>query len=652
MAKASDPGEPEAKTNYMDALKFFRIFKNKSVYQTGSVMKAHYTILTVALLFAFSLARGQSRNQHPELRIEQPQGPKPWTNLNINDKPGQFQFVVVTDRTGGHRPGVFEKGVEKINLLQPEFVMSVGDMIEGYTTDTVEINRQWDEFTGFVNKLEMPFFFVPGNHDLTNPVMEQIWRKRFGPTHYSFVYKDVLFMALNSEDQTRGAGRGSISKPQLDWIKQTLESHREVKWTFLFMHQPLWAQGTDPVHWFDVEKLLADRRHTVFVGHRHHYTRFERNNSQYYMLATTGGSSRLRGPQLGEFDHFVWVTMTDHGPILANLHLEGVFDHDVFNEELATFSRKVWESNLIQVEPLYVNDATFRHDSIRFRITNPFDVPVKVKMTQSFSWDFKSDIATPEFTLQPNSVEFVSMELTARRTKSPESMKPVKVKAEVAVQEEGKLDFFIPFDLNVAPLKRYALSKASGKFKVDGELNDWASLPYTLDTPEGARFGVAWNDKFLRLAVQVNDSEILNDAGGTTTRQDYVGFVVDAQPLKKSAASKGERGYLDALYFLVSPEDGKGKNSISGLGDNEKDLRWKCIRNKEGYAFEIAVPLSYIQQQQGNAWQTVRVNVVVQDRDSKSSKRVWWQPDWSGRDNVVGSGMFFRDENGRTVGGE
>ena len=236
-------------------------------------MKSYFTIVTFLTVTTLCCAQRQQNTPHAGLLIEQPAGPKPWTNLNVNDKPGQFQFVVVTDRTGGHRDGVFEKGVERINLLQPEFVMSVGDMIEGYTTDTTEINRQWDEFTGFVNKLQMPYFYVPGNHDITNPVMERIWKERFGPTHYSFVYKDVLFMALNSEDQTRGAGRGSISAPQLEWIQKTLETHRDAKWTFLFMHQPLWVQETDPVNWFDVEKLLANRKHTVFVGHRHHFQR-------------------------------------------------------------------------------------------------------------------------------------------------------------------------------------------------------------------------------------------------------------------------------------------------------------------------------------------------------------------------------------------
>src|SRR6188508_2121612 len=78
----------------------------------------------------------------------------PWTSLKFNNNPDQFQFAVVGDRTGKHRPGVFEKGIDKLNLLQPEFVVSVGDLIEGYTKDEAEIDQEWDEIQEFVAKLQ------------------------------------------------------------------------------------------------------------------------------------------------------------------------------------------------------------------------------------------------------------------------------------------------------------------------------------------------------------------------------------------------------------------------------------------------------------------------------------------------------------------
>src|SRR5262245_35417968 len=55
----------------------------------------------------------------------------PWNHLNVNIGPGIFRFAIITDRTGGPRAGVFERAIDQLNWLQPEFVVSVGDLIEG-----------------------------------------------------------------------------------------------------------------------------------------------------------------------------------------------------------------------------------------------------------------------------------------------------------------------------------------------------------------------------------------------------------------------------------------------------------------------------------------------------------------------------------------
>ena len=46
-------------------------------------------------------------------------GKKPWTNLDFYNDPSNFQFAIVADRNGGMRRGVFEEGVEKLNLVMP-----------------------------------------------------------------------------------------------------------------------------------------------------------------------------------------------------------------------------------------------------------------------------------------------------------------------------------------------------------------------------------------------------------------------------------------------------------------------------------------------------------------------------------------------------
>jgi predicted phosphodiesterase len=266
-----------------------------------------------------------------ELKIEA--GEKnPWTSIKLNNDADQFTFAVVSDRTGGHRDKVFSQAVQRVNLLQPQFVMSVGDLIEGYTTKEETIKEQWDEFDGYTKRFEMPFFYVAGNHDMANKTLVTKWGERYGKKYYHFTYRNVLFLCLCSENPPDGMG--TIDQEQQEWVAKTVEANKDARWTFVFLHKPIWtAKELDKNGWAAVEKALAGRRYTVFCGHVHRYQRFERNGAEYYQLATTGGGSKLRGVEYGEFDHVAWITMKKDKPLIANVMLDGILPKDLKTPE-------------------------------------------------------------------------------------------------------------------------------------------------------------------------------------------------------------------------------------------------------------------------------------------------------------------------------
>jgi hypothetical protein len=309
-----------------------------------------FAALAVVLLLGAIAVSGTQKPIKGGLQVDI-EARNPWTSLKMNNDDGTFHFVVVSDRTGGHRARIFSQAVEQINLLQPAFVISVGDLIEGYTKDAAKLGEQWKEFQGYTCKLQMPFFYVPGNHDLSNPAQTKEWSERFGRRYYHFVFRDVLFLAVASDDPAESNDKGEkqkgkLSPEQIEYFRGVLKDNAQVRWTVVCVHKPLWTQDNLASNgWLDFEKLLDGRSYTVFAGHIHKYQKFVRQGMNYYQLATTGGGSKLRGIPYGEFDHVAWVTMRKEGPVVANVMLDGILPEDlkrpITDEEGATvFNRK------------------------------------------------------------------------------------------------------------------------------------------------------------------------------------------------------------------------------------------------------------------------------------------------------------------------
>jgi len=95
-----------------------------------------------------------------------------------------MRFAIIGDRTGGHVEGIYEGIAAEIEAMRPDFIMTVGDHIEGYTEDTTVLNNQWDEYFGIIKPLSRPIQFVPGNHDITTDAALPIYLKRVGKPYY------------------------------------------------------------------------------------------------------------------------------------------------------------------------------------------------------------------------------------------------------------------------------------------------------------------------------------------------------------------------------------------------------------------------------------------------------------------------------------
>ena len=563
-------------------------------------------------------------------------GPKPWSDKPLLDDPDRFQIAIMTDNTGGHRPGIWMKAVQRLNLLRPTFVMSVGDLIEGYSNDPEVVAGEWKEFLGFIDQMQMKFFFVAGNHDVSNPLMHDIWRKHFGAEWYSFDYKGVHFVCLSSEDT-----KDQIGPEQLAWLEADLQKHAGARWTMLFLHKPLWtvaeravaAGNQDLTNWKKVEAALGTRPHTVFAGHVHHYVQYDRNGMKYYHLATTGGGSQLRGIPYGEFDHVAWLTMEREGPTVVNLLLDGIVPADAVTETSIARFRDFLAKIRVEIVPILVDDESgLSSGRIDMRLINNFDAPVEVAAvidglplrglsvepgralklaaapgeTQELSVDvrFSEKIAFAQF----------AQTLLTARIRTLDSETPLTAERTVPVVVDRKF---------LCPAVKEAIV-------VDGVPQEWSGLPLsTGDKPllSGAaenwqgpgdasmRFAVAHDARFLYVAAEIQDDAVIAgdqlqlrlDARWIGERRDDSRLRSGTYGLTIPAPVNGQTGPVQ-LPLVGTPRVGAA------------DVASK--RTSTGWSVEVAVPIAVLETNQSRDWHSFQMTPVVVDVDDAAEKPV------------------------------
>ena len=227
-----------------------------------------------------------------------------------------YHFSIMGDRTGGHHPGIFERVWSEIDLLQPQFVLNVGDTIEGYIRDPATLeataNAQWDEISSITRPYrQLPLYSTPGNHDIWNEQAEQIYKDRTGQeTHYAFTYQDSLFVIL---DNSRSR---ELSDEMYTFLEQQLKAHENMKPKFVVFHQPFWmgyvAAGDKQARLHQICKQYAVD--WVLTGHGHTLVYQPFDGVQYLEIGSSGGSIGLHPDGLpninfgaGKFFHHVFV---------------------------------------------------------------------------------------------------------------------------------------------------------------------------------------------------------------------------------------------------------------------------------------------------------------------------------------------------------
>lgn len=217
---------------------------------------------------------------------------------------GDFRFVILGDRTGETQPGVYEQVWREIDAWRPDFVINVGDTIQGGNDATAR--SEWTALRPlFAKYRRYPLYFTPGNHDIWSEASRRVYETETRrPAHYSFDYGAGHFIVLdNSETE-------ALADSEMRFLAGDLEKNRERPLKFVFFHRPSWLipvmmQGDFPL------QRLAVRYHVQYVvsGHTHKFARFELGGVTYLMIGSSGGHLRSTGFEEGWFFHHVRATV-------------------------------------------------------------------------------------------------------------------------------------------------------------------------------------------------------------------------------------------------------------------------------------------------------------------------------------------------------
>lgn len=212
-----------------------------------------------------------------------------------------FTFAFLTDihlTPDKNAPEGFQRAIDTVNALKPDFVLTGGDLIMDALGQTRgRADSLYRLYAGLMKGFRMPVHNTVGNHELFAFYNRDIdtsdldygdgmFRKYFGNPWYSFDHKGWHFIVLKSIEQTESRGYwGLINPSQLEWLKNDLAMLDSLTPVAVSVHIPFitvydqWQSGGPYVNGpgsvinngKEVMNLLRTRNiRLILQGHQHY----------------------------------------------------------------------------------------------------------------------------------------------------------------------------------------------------------------------------------------------------------------------------------------------------------------------------------------------------------------------------------------------
>ena len=524
------------------------------------------------------------------------------------DVAAAFRFVVVGDRTGGHVEGVYGEILDEVQRLRPDFVITVGDMIEGYTEDSTRLNSEWKEYLGLVDGLSMPIYYTPGNHDITNEVMRPFYLRYVGEPYYSFDYGDCHFVVI---DNAPGGGGPAEPLPeeQWNWLVNDLADHADAAFTFAFCHKPFWYENrfegkSDSLH----DLLVQYGVDAVFTGHYHRYFTAELDGILYTGVGSSGGGARSTFEYLQY--HFMWVTVDEQGIAISPIDKSSVQPWDYVTAENMRLTDRIQQLAVAISDAIpVVDDLDISAAGLSVDIRNLSD---KYPVLDTLRWEVPSGWSVRPSSLAVSLEPGEEQQLTFDISGSGDLYPVPTLTLAFPIADDKSV--IVQHDLQVA--RQVTCFGAASPPVIDGDLSEalWHDPTTRLFGPDGTameidsvQFYFAHDESNLYLGALCHESMIDSLRAGVTERdgavygEDCVGYFF--HPVEGSDTVY--QVYINPLgavfdQMIVWDDDGHYDADRDWNGDFEI----KTVRADSFWSMEVRIPFAQLGAagQQGETW--------------------------------------------------
>ncbi len=225
-----------------------------------------------------------------------------------------FEFAFLTDihlKPEMGAPKGFQMAIDKVNELNPAFVMTGGDNVYDVMRGNQErADSLFSLYKKMIKGFNMPVYNAIGNHDLfaiyeespedsTHPDYKYgMFERYFGDTYYSFDHKGWHFIVLNSLDVTENKRyKGIFHAEQMEWLKSDLEKVNRSTPIVITTHLPMistrsqitGSQGASNVsNSYEIFKLMENHNLKLILQGHIHWKEYGFVNDKFHFI--TGGS--------------------------------------------------------------------------------------------------------------------------------------------------------------------------------------------------------------------------------------------------------------------------------------------------------------------------------------------------------------------------